>query len=306
MSTTKEITVKKIDNENIEINGVQITIDEYNKNRGNYSNRNIDTSFKEEYENLAKEIEGSIEDGHGDALPYLKSLVSKKKATGQGLGEKPAYQDIEKACQEAPQINKSDYDSEIEDIRTAIDEADINRKKEAAIKSNDKGNPDQKRKREEDNIPDNAKKSRLDANETKSVAELRNKTIEKIDNNSLATAIKVATQLEGEKEYQKDTEKVKLAEEELMKKDYGLYVKTVVEAIQKRIKDYGLNITIGEDGNVVSDILDAETKREYQYLLFVEGGAMTSEEELYENRASFQKSKDQVIKKIGELGAKSK
>ncbi|CAG8690408.1 13645_t:CDS:2, partial [Ambispora leptoticha] len=424
MVTIKEVKVTKIDGENIEIDGVRITIDEYNRTLNNKDDKD-----EIEYDKLVNEIEGSITDEDGEylpdhvqieeskkvrytdyalwkeckrrlesdrknlkgtttifkanqpytgapgddeakiqdivrknnaalqhnldlhraTLPFLRSLISKKVEIGQGLGtplvnpdadlnreEKgkrhkqlnscrdEAYQAIDQALNEEPTIAKGDYDSELEDIRTAIDEGAVNRvkewvladikKKRDAIKSNDKGNPDHKRKREEDNIPDNAKKPRLDANETKSVAELRNKTIEEIDNNSLATAIKVATQLEGEKEYQKDTEKVKLAEEELIKKDPRLYMQTIVDAIKGRLEDAGIKVDVrydlnNGDENVVSgEGIDEEIKKNYKILLDCQEGKGKyigyNFDGMEERLQDFQASKVKLIKKIGEQAKK--
>ncbi|CAG8767660.1 4167_t:CDS:2, partial [Ambispora leptoticha] len=110
-----------------------------------------------------------------------------------------------------------------------------------------------------------------------------------IDNNSLATAIKVATQLEGEKEYQKDTEKVKLAEEELIKKDPRLYMQTIVDAIKDRLEDAGIKVDVRYDLK--------KGKGKYVGYNF---------DDMEERLQHFQASKVKLIKKIGEVTEKVK
>ncbi|CAG8657921.1 12218_t:CDS:10, partial [Ambispora leptoticha] len=75
--SAKKVEVKKIDDENIKIDGVQITIDEYNSNIRGYSKLDMQDAI--EYKKLDDEIFGSIRDEDGEYLPDHIQIKESRK-----------------------------------------------------------------------------------------------------------------------------------------------------------------------------------------------------------------------------------
>jgi len=87
--------------------------------------------------------------------------------------------------------------------------------------------------------------------------------------------------MEGEAEF-KDEAKIKVSEDELIKRNPQLYQQTVIEALKQRLNDNGISI----------DKLSEKSKQ-------LINGEITDTDEV-------KKIKTQTIKEIGEVGAKSK
>jgi hypothetical protein len=93
--------------------------------------------------------------------------------------------------------------------------------------------------------------------------------------------LKEVIRLEGEEKYKQD-EKISSFEDKLIANDPVLYVKSVVEALKERITENQVNINdLGED---IKKLIDGKITDVHQVKLI----------------------KNQAVKKIGELGAKSK
>jgi len=133
-----------------------------------------------------------------------------------------------------------------------------------------------KRKREEEDSSPNKK-----PNVGKDFQNLKNGVLSEVDNNTIAAGLKESVGLEGEKDFEVN-QQIKNGEEKLIEDNFELYKGTVIVALEERLNDQGIK----------EEELDEETKKLLK-------GEITDKDQ-------FKSAKNRAVKKIGEMGAKSR